>query len=69
MRGVLNGLVVLGIGAMIMGSLYALREKDIKRMLAYSSVAQVGYIFAGIGIGTEAGITAACIQILVHAVT
>lgn len=67
--GVLNGLVVLGIGAMIMGSLYALREKDIKRMLAYSSVAQVGYIFAGIGIGTEAGMTAACIQILVHAVT
>lgn len=67
--GVLNALLVLGIGAMTVGSLYAMREKDVKRMLAYSSVAQVGYIFAGIGIGTEAGIAAACVQILVHAVT
>ena len=32
-------------------------------------MAQVGYIFAGIGLGTEAGMVSACIQILVHAVT
>ncbi len=62
-------LFLFGIGAMLFGSLYAIRERNIKRMLAYSSIAQVGYIFVGIGIGNEAGITAACIQILAHAVT
>ncbi len=67
--GVTNVLFAFGTAGMVIGSLYALREKDIKRMLAYSSVAQVGYIFAGIGMGTEAGMTAACIQILVHAAT
>ena len=50
-----------------MGSVYAIRESHIKRMLAYSSVAQVGYIFMGIGLGTEAGMAAACFHILVHA--
>ena len=66
---VLKVLFILGIGAMIAGSLYAMREKDIKRMLAYSSIAQIGYIFTGIGLGTETGMVCACIQILVHAVT
>lgn len=64
-----NVLFVFGILAMLVGSLRAIREKDLKRMLAYSSVAQVGYIFLGIGLGTTAGLTAACLQIIVHAVT
>ena len=68
-EGVMTVLFGLGIGAIIAGSLYAMREKDIKRMLAYSSVAQVGYIFAGIGLGTQAGMICASLQILVHAVT
>lgn len=68
-EGVTTILFLLGTGAVVAGSLYALREKDIKRMLAYSSIAQVGYIFAGIGLGTEMGMICACIQILVHAVT
>ena len=68
-EGVTTILFLLGTGAVVAGSLYALREKDIKRMLAYSSIAQVGYIFAGIGLGTETGMICACIQILVHAVT
>ena len=67
--GITDVLFVFGIGAMICGSFYALKEKDIKRMLAYSSVAQVGYIYAGIGLGTRAGMLAACVQILVHAAT
>ncbi len=67
--GVLNVLFVFGIGAMLFGSLHALQERDIKRMLAYSSVAQAGYIFAGFGLGTAEGVLAGCIQILVHAVT
>ena len=66
----ITGLLLLfGAGAMLFGSLYALRERDIKRMLAYSSVAQVGYIFTGIGVCDNVGMSAAFIQILVHAVT
>ncbi len=64
-----NFLFLFGILAMICGSVGALRERDIKRMLAYSSVAQVGYIYVGIGMHSEAGMVAACVQILAHCVT
>ena len=60
---------ILGLAGMIVGSLYAIKETHIKRLLAYSSVAQIGYVFLGIGIGTELGITAAIFQILAHACT
>ncbi len=62
-------LLLFGAAAMIMGSVNAIREKDLKRMLAYSSVGQIGYIYLGIGMGNLAGIQAAVIQLLVHAVT
>ena len=67
--GVDDVLFLFGAGAMVIGSLYALRERDLKRLLAYSSIAQVGYIYVGIGLGTAAGMAAACMQIAVHAVT
>lgn len=60
---------VLGLIAMTIGSIKAIQEKDIKRMVAYSSVAQIGYIFMGIGLGSELGLVAACLHIIVHAVT
>ena len=66
---VANLLFAFGLAGMIFGSLYALRERNIKRLLAYSSVAQVGYIFMGIGLSTTAGMVAACFHILAHAVT
>ena len=62
-------LLIFGAGAMIMGSVNAIREKDLKRMLAYSSVGQIGYIYLGLGMGSLAGLAAAVIQILVHAST
>lgn len=58
---------ILGITAMIMGSVHALRQKNVKRMIAWSSVAQVGYIFLGVGLNTVAGVAAACLHIIVHA--
>lgn len=64
-----NIFFIFGIAGMIIGSLMAMREEHIKRMLAYSSIAQIGYVFMGIGIGTEAGIVAAIFQIMAHAVT
>ncbi|MBR2207863.1 MAG: hypothetical protein IJ859_03545 [Synergistaceae bacterium] len=58
---------ILGLVAMIMGSVHALKQSNIKRMIAWSSVAQVGYIFLGVGLNTVAGIAAACLHIIVHA--
>lgn len=66
---VLNILFILGILAMTIGSIKAINSRDLKRMIAYSSVAQIGYIYLGIGIGSTAGFAAACLQILVHAYT
>lgn len=67
--GVLNILFYLGIAGMIFGSIFAIREGNIKRMIAYSSVAQIGYIYAGIGLGTYAGLAAALFHMIVHAYT
>ena len=64
-----NVIFLFGILAMIVGSVSALREKHIKRMLAYSSAAQIGYIYMGLGLGTDAGVVAAIIHILAHSFT
>ena len=59
-------LFVFGLVGVIMGSLSAIREKDIRRMVSFSSVSQIGYIYMGIGMGSEAGMVAAVFHILVH---
>ena len=66
---ILNIFFAFGVAGMIFGSIRAMKEEHIKRMLAYSSIAQIGYIFMGIGMGTTAGIVAAVFQIMCHAVT
>ena len=66
---VLNVLFIFGIIGMIIGSLDAIRESSIRRMIAYSSVAQIGYIYMGLGLGTTAGVVASIYHILSHAVT
>lgn len=68
-HAILNLFLVFGILGMLLGSANALFEKDIKRMLAFSSVSQIGYVFCAIGIGTTAGVVAALIQVVVHAAT
>ncbi|MBQ2924047.1 MAG: sodium:proton antiporter [Anaerotignum sp.] len=60
---------VLGILGMVMGSVFAVHEGRMKRMLAYSSVAQIGYIFMGIGLGSIMGMMAAIFHVFAHAVT
>ena len=66
---IMNILFVFALCGMIFGSVSAIRESDIRRMIAFSSVAQIGYIFMGIGMGTEAGMVAAIFHILTHAAT
>lgn len=66
---VINVLFVFGIAGMIMGSLDAIQARDIRRMIAYSSVAQIGYIYMGFGLGTTEGVIASIFHILSHAAT
>ena len=63
---VLMPLALLG---MVLPSLVAVVQTDVKRMLAYSSVAQVGYIILGISFATTLGLTAAVLHLFNHAVT
>lgn len=64
---IINVLFVFGLAGMIFGSLSAIKENDIRRMISFSSVAQIGYIYMGIGMGTTAGMVAAIFHILSHA--
>jgi len=66
---VLNIILILGGLGMIFGSVFAIYQKNIKRVIAYSTVAQMGYIFLGIGIGSNLGVSIAIFHIIGHAVT
>ncbi len=62
-------LLILGLAGMILGSVFAIYQKEIKRVIAYSTVAQMGYIFFGIGLGTEMGLMVSLFHIFAHALT
>jgi multicomponent Na+:H+ antiporter subunit D len=62
-------LLVLSLIAIFSMSLVALFQQDLKRMFAYSSVAQVGYITLGIALGNAAGLTGALSHLFNHGVT
>lgn len=66
---IINILFVFGLMGMIFGSLSAIKENDIRRMIAFSSVAQIGYIYMGIGMGTQAGMAASVFHVISHAAT
>ncbi|MBR4965257.1 MAG: sodium:proton antiporter, partial [Lachnospiraceae bacterium] len=66
---IINIIFVFGLIGMIMGSLNAIWENDIMRMIAFSSVAQIGYIYMGFGLGTREGMVAAIFHIFSHAAT
>ncbi len=61
-------LVGLGVAGMVFASLQAIFQTDARRTLAYSSVAQVGYMLLGIGLGTAAGAAAGYLHLINHAV-
>lgn len=64
-----NILFIFGIIGMIMGSVTAIRQTDIRHLIAYSSIAQIGYIYMGIGLGNTAGMVAAIFHIMSHGAT
>jgi multicomponent Na+:H+ antiporter subunit D len=57
----------LAAAGIIYGSVMAIAQKELKRMLAYSSVAQVGYIGLGIGLANPLGLIGAVLHVLNHA--
>lgn len=61
--------LALSVAAMIVASLIAVYEEDVKRLFAWSSVAQIGYITLGIGLENQSGLTGSIAHLLNHGVT
>jgi NADH:ubiquinone oxidoreductase subunit 5 (subunit L)/multisubunit Na+/H+ antiporter MnhA subunit/multisubunit Na+/H+ antiporter MnhB subunit len=62
-----NSLVIIGLTTMFIGALFAIRQRDLKGLLAYSTVSKLGVIVALIGLPESHGLKAAFISILAHA--
>ncbi|MFN4024032.1 MAG: monovalent cation/H+ antiporter subunit D family protein [Hyphomonas sp.] len=60
-------LAPLGIAAMVVCSFQACFQTDVRRVLAYSSVAQVGYMLLGVSLATAAGVAAGLLHMFNHA--
>jgi NADH-quinone oxidoreductase subunit N len=58
--------LLLSVMTMFFGNLVALTQKSVKRMLAYSSISQAGYILIGIAAASQFGIEASVFQIIAH---
>jgi multicomponent Na+:H+ antiporter subunit D len=61
-------LVILGVISMVVGAFLAIAQTDIKRMFAYSSISQIGYIVFAIGIGTPLAILGGLFHLFNHAI-
>jgi multicomponent Na+:H+ antiporter subunit A len=61
-----ESLMWVGTVTMAVGVMYAMVQTDLKRMLAFSTVSQIGYMMLGIGIGTPLAITAGLLHCLNH---
>lgn len=62
-----EALTWFGLAGILVGSVLAIRQTDLKRMLAYSTVAQLGYIGVGIGLATPLALVGALLHVLNHA--
>lgn len=60
-------LVALGLVAVFAGSFVAIFQDNVKRLFAYSSVAQIGYMVLGLGLGSLTGLTATILHLFNHA--
>ena len=60
-------IIALSVAAMFVASFIAVFETNLKRMLAFSSVAQIGYITLGMGLANQAGLTGGLVHVVNHA--
>jgi NADH-quinone oxidoreductase subunit N len=58
---------VLAVITMTVGNVAAVTQSNVKRMLAYSSIAHAGYVLIGIVVGTTRGITATLVYLMIYA--
>lgn len=56
----------IGVASMLIGVVLALLQTDIKRLLAYHSISQMGYILLGIGLGTKLGLAGGLYHLVNH---
>jgi len=61
-------IIYIAVASMLIGVLLALAQTDIKRLLAYHSVSQIGYILLGIGLGTRLGLAGGLYHMVNHAI-
>ena len=61
-------LAVFAVITMIMGNVIALSQQNIKRMLAYSSIAHAGYVLVGLAAGSQAGYSGALFYLMVYTI-
>jgi formate hydrogenlyase subunit 3/multisubunit Na+/H+ antiporter MnhD subunit len=67
-REIVIFIAILGSVTMILGIIMALAQDDLKRLLAYHSVSQTGYIVAGLGLGTYLGLYGGLFHLMNHAI-
>jgi multicomponent Na+:H+ antiporter subunit D len=63
-----EAMIALSAVAIVVASLVAIFQASVKRMLAYSSLAQIGYMTLGIGLATQTGLTGGIVHLFNHAV-
>jgi multicomponent Na+:H+ antiporter subunit D len=61
-------LLIAGVVSILVGAFAAMGQNDFKRMLAYSSISQIGYIILGLGCGTTLGIVGAVFHLFNHSI-
>ncbi|KIC10080.1 NADH-quinone oxidoreductase subunit N [Leisingera sp. ANG-M1] len=59
-------IVVLSVLSMFLGAIAAIGQRDIKRLMAFSSIAHMGYAMIGLAAGTEAGVTAMLVYLAIY---
>ena len=65
---ILSSLIIsIGVASMLIGVFLALAQTDVKRLLAYHSISQMGYILLGIGLGTNLGLAGGLYHLVNHA--
>ena len=60
---------IIATASMFLGNLLAIQQRDIKRMIAYSSIAQAGYVLVGVAAGSDFGFSGAVYYLLAYLVT
>jgi len=65
---ILNVFMIMGVVSIMAGVLLALSQWDFKRLLAYHSISQIGYVILGIGLGTPLGILGGLFHLANHSI-